>query len=92
MPCTEWTRLARRYRDSTRAYADAVEEYHRNLHGRFRRTWEHAETARIQADRSRSELLHHEHEHECLKHPYAEHILDDAVEELVLGDQGQSGG
>jgi len=61
----------------------------------FGASWQLAERARKEADASRARLLHHEHDHGCQTgdvNPQAVAGPFQESEELILGDQGQSGG
>lgn len=82
MPCGEWYELLERYRRATKAYSRAAE----HLGGSdFHAAWHSAEVALKDCRTARSTLLDHEHDHSCT-------IGEWEAEELVLGDQGQSGG
>ena len=95
MPCDEWCRLVDRYRSAVQAYNDAVHSLGVLPGKAFNEVWQPAERARAKCNRCRADLLHHEHDHACLESGG----VDDnkaraaiATENLVLGDQGQSGG
>jgi hypothetical protein len=82
MPCEEWFELLERYRCAVRMYGEAVD----CLGGSdFNTAWQSAETALKNCGAARAVLLDHEHDHTCA-------VGDWEMEELVLGDQGQSGG
>ena len=61
----------------------------------FTWTWQRAERARAESENCRADMLHHEHQHACLEsepsNGHAE-LAGVSSENLVLGDQGQSGG
>ncbi len=95
MPCDEWGRLVDRYRSAVQAYNDAVTGLGALPGNAFNEVWQPAERARAKCNRCRADLLHHEHEHACLEPEgtngkRARAAM--ATENLVLGDQGQSGG
>jgi hypothetical protein len=82
MPCEQWYKLLERYRRSVKMYNTAVD----SLSGSdFNRGWHSAEAALKNSGAARAVLLDHEHDHACA-------VGDWETEELVLGDQGQSGG
>lgn len=82
MPCEQWYRLLERYRRAAKRYSIAVE----CLSGSdFNPGWQSAEAALKNCGAARATLLDHEHNHDCA-------VGDWEMEELVLGDQGQSGG
>lgn len=87
MPCDEWCRLVERYRRSVHSYHEAANALGVLPGAAFNKTWQQAERARAKSDDCRAALLHHEHRHACLEIAELE-----GAEELVLGDQGQSGG
>ena len=80
MPCDEWSRLVEHYRHAAKNYSDVVAGL--NLGPDFNERWQRAETARRNCGNARAAVLIHEHDHGCAVE----------VEELVFGDQGQSGG
>jgi|HubBroStandDraft_5_1064220.scaffolds.fasta_scaffold751945_2 hypothetical protein len=83
MPCEQWYKLLERYRRAARAYSRAVH----GLGGSdFNAAWQSAEAALKSCGAARSFLLDHEHNHAC------DIAGNWETEELVLGDQGQSGG
>jgi len=82
MPCEQWHKFLERYRRPVRTYSQAVD----SLSGSdFNLGWQSAEAALKNAGAARALLLDHEHNHACA-------IGEWEMEELVLGDQGQSGG
>ena len=82
MPCEEWYRLLERYRHAVKMYSKAVD----GLRGAdFPEGWQSGEAGLKNCRAARASLLDHEHVHACTG-PVWE------TEELVLGDQGQSGG
>jgi hypothetical protein len=95
MPCDEWRGLIERYRGTVYTYNEAVKALGVRPGAAFNEIWQRAERARVKCDRSRADLLHHEHEHACLEvlQPVGHHQMSEIdSESLVLGDQGQSGG
>ena len=82
MPCEQWYKLLERYRRAAKTYSQAVDA----LSGSdFNQGWQSAEAALKNSGAARSSLLDHEHNHACA-------VGDWETEEVVLGDQGQSGG
>ncbi len=82
MPCEQWYRLLERYRRAAKLYSTAVER----LKGAdFNQGWGSAEAALKNCGSARAVLLDHEHDHACASGDWE-------TEDLVLGDQGQSGG
>ncbi|HEY1760295.1 MAG TPA: hypothetical protein VGG72_33280 [Bryobacteraceae bacterium] len=82
MPCEKWYKLLERYRRSVKIYSRAVD----GLSGSdFNTAWQSAEAALKNSGVARAMLLGHEHEHAC-------DSGDWDTQEMVLGDQGQSGG
>ena len=65
MACKEWQLHLEDYRLATRVYDLAVAAL--NSGPEFKRAWENAEKTRQDCSRSRAALLHHEHEHACVK-------------------------
>lgn len=95
MTCNEWQDLVTRYRMAVRAYNAAADRLGLTVNAGFNAAWQQAESARKNTDRARAALLHHEHDHACLAGhlPGDRHQIQDlTTEELILGDQGQSGG
>ena len=95
MPCAEWCRLAERYRSAVKTYHEAVEELGTVPGANFNLAWPWSEKARKNCEAARDALLSHEHDHACLGDPQdaiAHQTLELETEELILGDQGQSGG
>lgn len=82
MPCGEWYDRLERYRRAAKTYSKSVE----GLDGLdFNLAWQSAEAALRNCRTSRAALLDHEHDHACI-------AGDWETEDLVFGDQGQSGG
>ena len=82
MPCGEWYELLERYRSATKIYSKAADR----LGGSdFHAAWQSTEAALKTCRTARATLLDHEHDHACTFDEWQ-------AEELVLGDQGQSGG
>jgi hypothetical protein len=82
MPCEQWHRLLERYRRAVKIYGKVVD----SLSGSdFNAAWQSSEAALKNCGVARAILLDHEHNHFCA-------AGDWETEELVLGDQGQSGG
>ena len=95
MPCNQWYRLVESYIDAVHSYSDAAKALSVLPGPAFNETWQRAERARTESENCRADMLHHEHQHACLDsepangHPQLAAI---SSENLVLGDQGQSGG
>lgn len=82
MPCDHWFRLLERYRGAAKLYCKAIDR----LEGpEFDEAWHSAEAALKSCHVARAVLLDHEHDHACVTGEWE-------AGELVLGDQGQSGG
>jgi hypothetical protein len=95
MPCNQWYRLVQLYQDAVHAYSDAANALSALPEATFNETWQRAERARTNSENRRADVLHHEHEHACLDgEPSNGHgrMAGISTEQLVLGDQGQSGG
>jgi hypothetical protein len=95
MPCDEWCRLVERYRSAVATYSEAVRALGVLPGPAFNEVWQRVERARFKCDRGRADLLHHEHDHGCLDAGQSDAEREMSAidtEELVLGDQGQSGG
>jgi hypothetical protein len=95
MPCNEWCRLVEGYRSAVNSYNDAVKALSALPGATFNEVWHRAERARTKSDRCRADLLHHEHDHGCLRSGQLDgdkQLAGVTTESLVLGDQGQSGG
>src|SRR5712691_6029677 len=98
MPCDIWRDIEKQYRIAVHAYSDAVN--HLDGAKDFDSAWRQIEAARADADRGRAALMAHQRKHLCVpmrgSSGHAE-LLDPRLEEtthddLILGDQGQSGG
>jgi hypothetical protein len=94
MPCIEWWILVERYRSAAKTYHEAVDDLGTVPGADFNLAWQQSEKSRENCDAARTALLSHEHDHGCLGHrqPASNHQALDLTEELILGDQGQSGG
>jgi len=100
MPCQQWFDLVEQYRTAVHFYGAAVDDFRTESDTDFEGAWQRAEKARKSADHARAALLLHERHHTCLAARAAaarasafEHWVPDPVtEDLILGDQGQSGG
>lgn len=95
MPCDDWSELLERYKRAVFAYSQAVTSLPLTPGYHFDKSWQCAEKERAEAGISRAALLNHEHEHACLVHDLAVRSVaagTQDTEDLVLGDQGQSGG
>ena len=95
MACEEWRRFVEDYRRAVRLYDETVSALDDAGGGDFNYAWQRAEKARKRSDAARTALLNHEHEHACMPVPQpvgAYPALDLATDDLILGDQGQSGG
>jgi hypothetical protein len=83
---TERRSLFERYRSAVRAFTQAVGCLDDDWSMEFRTSWERAEAARQRVDSCAELLLLHAQE------PNGGERTDQRTEDLVLGDQGQSGG
>jgi hypothetical protein len=95
MPCEEWRRLVECYRAAVHAYNQAVNTLGVLPGKAFNENWSRAEEARALCNRHRADLWHHEHDHDCLEvgQPNRNQRTPPIeTENMVLGDQGQSGG
>ena len=95
MPCAEWCQLVECYRSAVDTYNEAVQALGVLPGTAFNEKWSRTERARTKCDRCRTDLLHHEHVHACLEvgQPNGKNqSLGVDTENMVLGDQGQSGG
>ena len=95
MPCEEWCRLVARYRSAVSAYHQAVNDLGGLPGPVFNEGWSRAERARATCDEHRADILQHEHDHACLEvgqHHGNPPMSAITTENMVLGDQGQSGG
>jgi hypothetical protein len=95
MPCQEWFELVERYRAAVHSYGDAVDRFRSESSSDLEAAWQHTEQARKAADRARGALLVHERSHTCLAARAAAArgwSYDAPTEDMILGDQGQSGG
>jgi len=91
MPCEEWSKCVGNYRRAVQAYAEAVSDLGFGPGAEFNRSWQLAERFRMNSDAARAALLDHEHEHDhACTQPQSSSGL--STEDLILGDQGQSGG
>ena len=95
MPCQEWFDLIDRYRAAVHFYGDAVDGFRGESGADLEGAWRRAEQARKGADRARAALLEHERTHTCRAARAAaqrDWVADTGTDEMILGDQGQSGG
>jgi hypothetical protein len=94
MPCNQWYRLVESYQDAIHSYSDAAKTLSALAGPAFNETWQRAEQARTESENCRADVLDHEHQHECLDSDSNGHrqLAGISSENLVLGDQGQSGG
>ena len=81
MPCEEWYELVDCYRSAAKVYSKAIDGL---SSADFNAGWQSAEEALKNCRVARAALLDHEHDHAC--------TVGGGDSELVLGDQGQSGG
>jgi hypothetical protein len=88
----EWCNVLKRYQAAVSVFNEAVDRLTMPVTS-FQHAWESAEKARIEVARTHAAILNHEQRHFAAafggKH---EVITFYQTEELVLGDQGQSGG
>jgi len=94
MPCQDWFDLVEQYRKAVHSYGDAVDRFRSESRVDLEGAWRRAEHARHLADRVRGALLTHEKTHTCFaaRAAAARTSYDAGTEDLILGDQGQSGG
>lgn len=96
MPCQEWFDLVEQYRNAVHFYGTAVDRFRGEAPSDWEGLWRQAELARKTTDRARGALLLHERSHTCFaaRAAAARGWSSEAVtaEDLILGDQGQSGG
>jgi hypothetical protein len=100
MPCQQWFDLVDQYRTAVHSYGTAVDNFRTDSEIDFDGAWQRAERARKNADHARAALLFHERHHTCLAARAAAARAgigglwnpDLLTEDLILGDQGQSGG
>ena len=95
MACEAWCRLVARYRSAVNAYNQAANDLNLLPGPDFSEAWYRAERARAFAIDTRSDLLLHEHDHDCFQvgqHNGNRRMSGIETENMVLGDQGQSGG
>jgi len=91
----EWCNLVERHRCAVRAYSEAVDRLSSVPGTPFQLSWRSAEKARREVDLARAALLSYERGLVPLAAGAGagcEVVAFDQTEELVLGDQGQSGG
>ena len=89
----EWCNLVKRYQAATYAFYEAVDRL--TAPGTsFQHAWGNAEQARIEVERAHAAILNHERQSVSAVAVGGKHhaIAFYETEELVLGDQGQSGG
>ena len=82
---TERRSLFERYQSAVRAFTQAVDCLDDDWSVEFHTSWERAEAARQRVDSCAELLLH-------AQAPNGGERTDQRTEDLVLGDQGQSGG
>lgn len=94
MPCQDWFDLVDNYRAAVHAYGDAVDRFRGESRSDLEGSWRRAEHARKGVDRARTALLSHERTHTCFaaRAAAARAAMDAGTEDMILGDQGQSGG
>jgi hypothetical protein len=105
MPCQNWFDLVEHYRAAVHTYGDAVDRFRGASSGDPETAadregaWQGAEQARRGVDRARAALLLHERNHTCFAARAAAGRPDPsrapseaATDDMILGDQGQSGG
>jgi hypothetical protein len=93
MPCHDWFDLVEKYRSAVHAYGDAVDRFRVESNSDLEGSWRRAEHARKAADRARGSLLFHERNHTCFAaRAAAIRGTDTGTDDMILGDQGQSGG
>ena len=100
MPCQQWFDLVEKYRSAVHFYGTAVDEFRACPEPEFEGAWQRAEVARKNVDHARAALLVHERHHTCRAARAAalraaangRWIPEVVTEDLILGDQGQSGG
>jgi hypothetical protein len=64
-PCPDWQVILDRYNLAVRAYSHAVADLARRAPDGLAEAWLRAERARKNCDGARTELLDHEHHHDC---------------------------
>ena len=95
MPCQQWFDLVEQYRSAVHEYGDAVDRFRNESSSDLEGAWRRAEHARKSADRARGALLFHERSHTCFAARAAAArgwSQDASSDDMILGDQGQSGG
>jgi hypothetical protein len=94
MQSDEWFNLIKRYREAVTAFSEAVGGLDSISDASFRRSWECAEKARKEVESARDAFLNYELSRSPARAASAEHtpVALYPTEDLVLGDQGQSGG
>lgn len=89
----EWCNLVKRYQAAALAFSEAAHRL--TLPGTsFQQAWEGAEQARAEVGRTHAAILSHERQHFLTAAAGGKHepTAFYQTEDLVLGDQGQSGG
>ena len=93
----EWCNLLKRYQAAAAGFHEAADRL--TAPGvSFQHSWESAEKARLEVGRAHAAVLNHERRQFAAaagrtRHAISFYPADDlALEDLVLGDQGQSGG
>ena len=95
MTCNEWINRVERYRMAVHAHSEAVDRLCGETGTAFNEAWYQAERARRNSDAARAAVLEHERAHACGVGKPSDgsiRVADLETEDLILGDQGQSGG
>ncbi|HEY2842242.1 MAG TPA: hypothetical protein VGJ09_01275 [Bryobacteraceae bacterium] len=66
MPCSQWCRLVELYQSAVNSYSEAAQNLSAQPGAAFNETWQRAERARTKAERCRTDVLNHEHDHACM--------------------------
>ena len=95
MPCNIWFDLAKKHRLAVHSYGDAIDNLNGSSIRGFAEAWRRIDAARDLSEDTRAALLEHQSEHDCIL-PEPKVVgrvsADLHAGNLVLGDQGQSGG
>ena len=95
MPCDEWRRHLERYRGAVQAYDEALCALSFVTDPVFDESWKRAESYRKNSESLHAALLRHAHDHGCVSPSIpsgGNQISGASSDDLILGDQGQSGG